>query len=349
MSVAELESCSRPRRWRNQARGCFPRFTGTAAAITEAHEKYSTKGNTMITGGSNYITINASMNSPAIGTFHLFPDKVAADLQSMFEHGQRKISLLCWYMPITWPVENHQWHHAIDSSGGVMSEQHQQNVISLINLITEIGFNQLHFRFSAQGDVAMADRWPEWNAAQFNENWNFVHSVRNLVDANKGGLKVVFDLAAEYARMELGTSPIMQLYCRRMWKLYTAAHGPDDSCAYTIIHGGTGLTKMLNVFKKVTPRLRNPGCYCIDSYGHEYSALTDAATVLTAANEIAKPVYIQETFYNDATSYADIKRAVAETHLNFQGIFQWPELRDHEHGDFPDVFCKRFDNYLVEV
>lgn len=321
----------------------------------------------MKTGGSNYITINANMNSPAIGTYHLFPEKVAADLRRMYEHGQRKISLLCWYMPISWPVENHQWYHVIDCSGGVMFEQHQQNVISLINLIIETGFNQLHFRFGAQGDKAMVDRWLEWDAPQFNENWQFVNSVRNLVDANKGGLKVVFDLAAEHARMELGTNPHMQLYCRRMWKLYTEAHGPSDSCAYSIIHGATGLTKMLNVFKKVRPRLPNPVCYCFDSYGHEYSALSESAPVLQAAGEIEKPVYIQETNYNDAISYADIKRAVSETPINVDAIFQWPKVRDPDspssspHDTYPrdyltelqspflDMFCKRFDNYLVEL
>src|SRR6187549_1366033 len=96
--------------------GCCLAFSGTAAAIIEGHE--------MKTGGSNYITINGTMENPAIGTFHLFPEVVASDLRSMFEHGQRKISLFCWFMPITWPVENHQWHHSIDSSGGVMWDQH---------------------------------------------------------------------------------------------------------------------------------------------------------------------------------------------------------------------------------
>ena len=304
----------------------------------------------MKTGGSNYITINGTMENPAIGTFHLFPEVVASDLRSMFEHGQRKISLFCWFMPITWPVENHQWHHSIDSSGGMMWDQHQANVVGLINLIRETGFNELHFRFGAQGDKAMDSEWTVWNAAQFNENWNFVNSVRNLVDANKGDLKLVFDLAAEHARMELGTSEIQRLYCRRMWRLYTEAHGPDDCCAFSIIHGGAGLGNMLRLFRNGNPRLPYPGCYFLDSYGFEYSALTGAAPILEAAGEIAKPVYMQETYYNDATSYADIKRALAETDLNFQCIFQWNVIRDAPDPHvFPDVFPKRFDNYLVEI
>jgi hypothetical protein len=301
----------------------------------------------MKTGGSNYITINHSMHNPVIGTFHLFPEVVASDLRSMFEHGQRKISLFCWYMPITWPVENHQWGHVIDSHGGVMYEQHQENVIRLIELIKEIGFNELHFRFGAQGDKAVVDQWTDWRPAQFQENWAFVNSVRNLVDANKRDLKVVFDLAAEHARRELSTNSNMQLYCRRMWKLYTEAHGPDDCAAFSIIHGGTGLANMLRVFKLA--HLPTPACYLFDSYGSEYSSLTTAASVLQAEGEIEKPVYIQETFYNDATSYADIKRAVTETNLNFQCIFQWNVLRDQDPHVFPDVFPRRFDNFLVEL
>src|SRR3954464_6925197 len=86
----------------------------------------------------------------------------------MFEHGQRKISLFCWFMPITWPVENHQWHHSIDSSGGMMWDQHQANVVGLINVIRETGFNELHFLFGAQGDKAMDSEWTVWPRA-----WNW--------------------------------------------------------------------------------------------------------------------------------------------------------------------------------
>jgi hypothetical protein len=300
----------------------------------------------MITGGSNYITIHGDMENPVIGTYHLFPGEVEANLNAMFEHGQRKIALVCWYAPLNFPAaRDHRWHHVIDSFGGVMFEQHQQNVIDLLDLIERTGFNEIHFRFAAQGRAAVS-QWPAWKGGQFTENWAFIDSVRNLVNDHTS-LKIIFDLALEHANEQIDTSAVHQLYCRRLWKLYSDAHGPDDSCAFSVIHGGSGLEPMLRRFRQGS--LPMPACYCFDAYGFEYPALTSAASVLQAAGELSKPVYIQETNYNDARSCADIRRAVGETGLNFKGIFQWPKVRDRDPGDFPDVFPRRFDNYLVEA
>ena len=104
---------------------------------------------------------------------------------------------------------------------------------------------------------------------------------------------------------------------------------------------------MLTLFRE--SGLPKPACYCVDSYDYAYLALSGVGRVLRDIGEITKPVYIQETNYNDARTYADIKRAVAETELNFHGIFQWPKLRGREPQDFPDVFPKRYDNFLVEL
>jgi hypothetical protein len=300
----------------------------------------------MITGGSNYIKINGSMENPVIGTYHLFRDVVESDLNAMFEHGQRKITLVCWYCPLNFPAaREHRWHHTVDSYGGVMFGQHQENVVELLALIERIGFNEIHFRFAAQGKAANGN-WTEWKADQFNENWAFVDSVRDLV-ADNTSLPVVFDLALEHANMGLATDTLRQLYVRRKWRLYTEAHGPNDSCAFSIIHGGDGLLPMLTLFRQ--SGLPKPACYCVDSYDYAYLALSGVGRVLRDTGEITKPVYIQETNYNDAQTYADIKRAVAETELNFHGIFQWPKLRGREPQYFPDVFPKRYDNFLVEL
>jgi hypothetical protein len=298
----------------------------------------------MITGGSNYVNINGSYDNPVIGTYHRFPEVVEANLNAMFEHGQRKITLVCWYAPLTFPAAHeHLWGHIVDSFGGVMFEQHQQNLIDLLALIRAIGFNQINFRFGATA-TAYVTQWEQWNPPQFNENWSFVNSVRNLILANTD-LKVVFDLQVESANSELATNPLRELYARRLWRLYTTEHGTEDSCGYSVIHGVDGLQAMWRAFD--IGHLPRPACYCFDVYDREYLVLTTASDALTAAGEIEKPVYIQETNYNDAQSYADIKLALSEKPLNFQCIFQWPKVRDQP-DVFPDVFPKRFDNYLVE-
>ena len=312
----------------------------------EENETDGTKGDKMITGGSNYVNVNWSWDNPVIGTYHLFREKVESDLREMFEHGQRKISLVCWYAPLNFPgAIDHRWGHVIDSYGGVMFGQHQQNLIDLLALIGEMGFNQVNFRFAATAKAGPG-QWTEWDREQFNEDWAFTDSVRDLIVANTS-LPVIFDLGVEHAKIGLTDDTLRQLFVRRMWRLYTEAHGPDDSCGFSIIHGPDGLRPMLNQFR--VGKLPMPSCYCFDNYTTPRRVLTESAEVLRAVGEQDKPVYMQETFYNDAQAYSEIKDAVAQSGLNFKGIFQWPRERTREPHDFPDVFPKRFDNYLVEA
>lgn len=292
------------------------------------------------------MNINWDFDNPVIGTYHLFRETVESNLREMFEHGQRKIALVCWYAPLNFPAaQDHRWGHIVDCYGGVMFEQHQQNLIDLLSLISATGFNQINFRFAGTAK-ASTTQWTEWDSEQFREDWAFTDSVRELILSNTS-LPVIFDLGVEHANSALKDDRLRQLFVRRMWRLYTEAHGPDDSCAFSIIHGADGLAPMLKLFKQAN--LPMPSCYCHDVYLMPVKALTESATLLNGYGEQDKPVYVQETFYNDAEAYAQIKQAVSESGLNFKGIFQWPKVRDHDPRDFPDVFPKRFDNYLIEA
>jgi hypothetical protein len=302
----------------------------------------------MKTGGSNYVSINGLISeTPVIGTYHEHRDEVATQLREMFEHGQRKITLVLWFAPLTFPgVQGNRWGHVLNSYGGSLSEQHRQNVVELLALVKQTGYNQINFRF-ANTLTAHVSQWTEWQPAQFQENWAFVDSVRSLVVANTD-LPVIFDLGVEQANELLATSQLRQLYLRRTWRLYTDAHGPADCCGCSVLHGAHGLILMLRQFASVG--LPYPGCYCFDAYLDIYRVLTGAAQALRNANEITKPVYIQETCYNDAGMCSEIKRAIVDTpDLNFKCIFQWPRDCSRDPHDFPDVYPRRYDNYLVET
>jgi len=310
----------------------------------------------MKTGGSNYWKIGGDSASPPLGAFHLLRDQATSELQSMFEHGQRKITLLCSFSPLNFPAgqKDHIWGHVISSAGGVMYPQHQQNLVDLLGVIREIGYNGLHFRFHPCGTAAdvnwpdtNGDGQPDWNGSQFTENANFTLYVRGVVEANRGTLPVIYDLGLEYANDRLATSTTHELNCRQLWKRYTDAFGPNDSCGFTIIHGAKGLGLMLQKFK--TAKLPYPSHYCFDIYDDHCAVLTACVPVLTQYGEQAKPIYLQETNYNDAVSYTSIKELIAQTDLNFQYIFQWDVIRDQDKHYFPDIYPKRYDNYLVEV
>jgi hypothetical protein len=288
------------------------------------------------------------MNCPVIGTYHVYPEVVASDLNSMYEHGQRKITLLLWFGPVSF-AENHLWHHVCDSTGGFLCEQHQTDLRALIEAIKQAGYNELHLRFGPQGH-AMVREWSSWQAAQFAENRDFILNTITLVEANKGALSLIYDLGVEHAWEVWRNSPMHRIYCMNLWRAYLdAGFNPEISCGFSVIHGGIGLTPMLQRLQQT--RLPFPGVYCIDSYGYEYQALTGVMPVLAQFGQQDKPVYLQETYYNDAISCANVRRAIADAPtLNFQCIFQWPEVRDTPRGGgVPDIYPRRFDNYLVEI
>jgi len=301
----------------------------------------------MKTGGSNYITINGSMDSPVIGAYHLYPSVIASDLVSMFEHGQRKITLLLWYAPVDF-AEDSLWHHVCDSTGGALCAQHQANLVAILQAVAAAGYNEVHLRFGAQGR-ALVSTWNGFQQAQFEENKNFTLNTIALAEANKGALPVIYDLGVEHAWEVWDSNPTQRTYCMQLWRAYlNAGRDPAISCAFSSIHGGNGLRPMLGRLRAL--KLPFPGCYCVDAYGYEYQVLTGIVPVLAGFGQAAKPVYLQETYYNDATSCTDVRRAIADTPaLNFQCIFQWPKVRGSEPGGVPDIYPRRFDNYLVEI
>jgi hypothetical protein len=304
----------------------------------------------MRTGGSNYIAINGDFpHNPVIGRYHEFVDTITSDFRSMYEHGQRQITLTLYYCPLDFLPSGHIWAHVIDSFGGHLFEQHEVNLISLVNLIRDTGFTELHLRFAAQGK-ARANDWTEWRQEQFDQNSAFIINVIGVVNQTKGSLKVIYDLGMEHAREIWDTNATHQRYCMTLWRNYLGAHlDPLESCAFSVIHGGSGITPMLHRMQSTNAAF--PGCYCFDTYNFEYKVLTSAFAVLRSYGQETKPVFIQETYYNDATSCSEIKRAIRDTPgLNFGGIFQWPQMRGAPKGSgCPDVYPKRFDNYLVET
>lgn len=305
----------------------------------------------MKTGGSNYIAINGDFpHNPVVGRYHEFQTTAEAELRSMYEHGQRKVTFTIYYCPLNFPAaHDHLWGHVVDSQGGTLCDQHRANLTALLSLIQAIGYNELHLRFAAQGKARVSE-WTEWEPAQFSENSDFVLGTCQLVEDGKGTLKVVYDLAMEHGREAWTTNAIHRMYCMSLWRNYIAAGlDPGLSCFCTVIHGGNGMTPMLQRLHDT--RAPFPGVYCFDNYSYEYATLTSAFRAMTAFGEQAKPVFMQETYYNDAHTYSEIKRALAATPgLNFAGIFQWPHVRGTPVGEgCPDGFPKRYDNYLVDV
>ncbi len=303
----------------------------------------------MKTGGSNYFQIGGNMENPVIGAYHLFPDAVASDLRSMYEHGQRQVTLILWYGPA--PTDT--WHHVCNSGTGALSDQHAQNLGAILRLIQSIGYLEVHLRFGPQGN-ALPRSWHGWKAAaialQSAQNRDFTLSSIKTAETARDSLRVVYDLGVEHCNETWNTNPQQRSYCMNLWRAYIAAGlDPALSCGFSAIHGDLGLQPFLLRLKQAS--LPYPGCYCFDVYGYEYRVLTSAHAAMKLYGQGDKTMYLQEAYYNDPASRDEIKRAIADTPgMSFGGVFQWIRVRGNAPGTgTPDVYPRRFDNYLVET
>ena len=299
-------------------------------------------------GGSNYIDVDGTLaNSPLFGVFHDNRDTVRAQLQTMFDNGQRMIALSVWFCDAD-PYGHTEdlWAYMFNSHNGDLAAQYKQNIADVLALVQQIGFTQIHFRFDAQ--LNALPEWPAWDEAQFQQNLSFIMNVIGVVKANVS-VKTLFDLAGEF----IDSKAFYMQYCTALWREYTARYGSTDatmsintghrpssakSRAQLIVHAFKGAGLPLPVF------------YLADCYGNEYLTLKGLHDGMVAVGQGNLPVYLQECFYNDKATATEVKKVRTTIRgLKLKGIFQWPGIRGTalDNVNFGPVFPKDFRNYSV--
>ena len=102
-------------------------------------------------------------------------------LDAMYAAGQRKISLMLWHYyddAVTSPSQCFRIK-ALNTLPAPFGGN-QGNIYNLIQRIKQIGFNQIIFRFSPQGDSS-ALSWTLWNDDRYKSNRDIVFSTHDLV------------------------------------------------------------------------------------------------------------------------------------------------------------------------
>ena len=90
-----------------------------------------------------------------------------------------------------------------------------------------------------------------------------------------------------------------------------------------------------------------PAFYAIDIYGDDYTMLKTLHDALTTLGQGGKPIYLQETFYNDASTAAGVAKFKALPGVKFGGIFQWPWVRGTQESTGSAILVpKDFDKYI---
>jgi hypothetical protein len=188
-----------------------------------------------------------------------------------------------------------------------------------------------------------------WKEDLFQEISAFWRNSCDLIRANMGDLKVVYDMGRGAANARMAYSPLHRYYCTRLYREWIGQHGVSVTCGFSSSDSGKGIGYMIALFNEYGLPL--PGSYALNTYGNEYESLKNAYQGLKAAGggEQNKKVRILETFYNDPQVTADVRRGLRETGVNFGGILQWPLSRgDDPKTDpyFADAYPYRFNQYF---
>jgi hypothetical protein len=312
-----------------------------------------------LAGGSNYVQTgldpDAGLFAPVIGTFHRHREEIEAQLTQMFENGQRQISLILWFvseLDYLHPEEL-EWIDgiAVITQASNLYIQHQQNLIDLMAILSRIGFEEMHLRFSPLAYALDVTRASSGNSSRDETqraiNIALLVQVAELVELNKGPLRVIYDCASGFASHDIVTNPIRRNYCQACWVTLVNHVGHFSSCGFSCFNS-TGAGDMIDLFKSVNVPL--PSCYSLHAYGgpgYVLQAMGDTWQALHQESPIEgqKPFYLGETYYDDATVGSEVRQALAQFRgINFGGIHQFPVLR----GGLPilDQFPWRFNQYL---
>jgi len=313
----------------------------------------------MEAGGSNYVMYSIGeyledpgqevwyrplVLRPVIGTLHLDSLRVREQLERMYANGQRRIALVLWYddfgLDPAAPREPVRGH-IVDSGPGQLRPRHQANLEHLLRLLRCVGYEELVFRFASQGRVRPLE-WEAWQEAVYRRNWSFVANTIDLIDAQVAatGLRVTYDLDVELGGIHhLGQG---RRYAVRMWKDYLARYGNERSVGFSIPVAPGIVTAAIAAFDEAGAR---PPRYAVDLYGSEYEMLGHVARELRARGEAAKPVVVQEVFYNDPIAAAGVRRAREEFRLHIPYVLQWPLARGARQPHFSVHFPAEYDAY----
>jgi hypothetical protein len=297
-----------------------------------------------------------------IAVYDVAKAAIDAKLRSLYAAGQRKISLVLWhffnqytYAPPQTTYLNTYCEMVV--ANGVLTTKHQANLSALIATIKTIGFTQINFRFVPM-DASNPMEWSSWDEAQFQSNWNLIWQTRQLIYQSLNSVsganpRVLYDLGAELGGMSAVPQPygpvnpqVLWQYVTTLWSVYTYNYGVSDTTGFSIVPGFSGqISAQISAYDSTTGG--RPNAYGFDLYGNltsvaagDYSSfdtqLDFISSELSAAGELSKELFVQETYFNSTLARNALSQATQKG-ISFRYLFQWPYRAGHA-TDVVDVY-----------
>lgn len=244
-----------------------------------------------------YVDPTGQHNKGAIAAYHENPALVREQLTAMYNSGQRKISLLLWFLDFMDAGTSYS-DYIINSQSGRLPAQQETNLRNLLNDIASRGFTHIQFRFAplwnaaAQGGdpgsfdltttpptptyCKIRNGGPDWRTwtpsaeTQYQQNKNFIFSTRAIIEdalaSTPAGRNVrrIYDLGAEQGGIEVPGGTVTMSDVTANGITYTSnlknCGGLSPTCQPAITENYTGC--------QIQPYIRRLWTDYIDSFGN---------------------------------------------------------------------------------
>lgn len=273
----------------------------------------------------------------AVTHHHLDPQRLRQHLRALKEAGQRRVAIVLWF---TEPIDGQDtWMHAVvPRADGTLPPQAQANLLALLGDIDAVGFDEVQIRFGPQGGA-------EWrcfkNPACYADpslrhnphleeaiaySWDVIRTAIDLVEAQGFRTPRLYDVVAEYAGHPfMAEVPGWNRYASRLWELSYARYTPRGVAVNMSFNHAqvSGTEAAFDLFDRVGW----PEKVSIDVYENIYGAFGVLADALARRGRQGFPVFVQETFVNDASTADELKQAATDFGVNLRFVMQWPVTR----------------------
>jgi hypothetical protein len=284
------------------------------------------------TGGTWYIP--ALNIRPPVGTYHLDPGLVNAQIEAMKASEQNSYTITLWNSNIgacelsgacNDGVNDGVWGEVMDNSTYAMRPQHRANLKALVGKALDVGFRRIFIRF---GQNSYPESWTMWDETKYQQVWNFMVDARNAAreEVNSRGLSylypsprsiLIFDLGAESGGLGGGQRPA---FMTRLWQDYNSSFGNDDTIGYSIAWA-PGRFNTLRSLLTSTGAL--PNSWGVDIYDNMTTGLNQLYNEMGPLRN--QPVHILETYFNRIQNANEAQASLNQNEFqNFASFSQWP-------------------------
>lgn len=267
--------------------------------------------------------------------------RVRKQLIALRASGQDRISVSLFHQrPEVPSPDGRVTGTVLDSSGGFLHPQMQQNLVDYLSDIRAAAFVELVFRYHPQGANDVRNELG-WNASLRDENWSLIASIEPLLRAS--GMRHTTDLFAEGMPRARNVSSVIfdnvpqfrdwSDYARFVWRAYSEAFGRERTMGFSFVTDSDAL--------RIDARARHmdyiygsqrPAVLGFSLYGEgerdEGWVFREYQRQLVDEGWGGLDWIITESWYDDPVAAESISAALGETGQPVRFLIQWPVRRN---------------------